>query len=139
MAVERRQPALARAANAMMRALGGAAVKLRIPVASTGGTRRELGIAPPMYQEIELAPVIVRETTADKNVRPTETFVVQIEVLISSSALDNVMPGFGATDGRSFLNSVQQIVYGELVFAVTEVSEDRFAGVAYMYHVTAAR
>lgn len=134
MAGERRQPALARAANAMMRALGSSAVKLRIPVASTGGTQRELGLAPSLLQEAEVAPVIVRETTAaaDKNVRPT-----QIEVLISSSTLDGVMPAFGATDGRTFLEGVQQVVYAGQVFEVTEVSEDRFAGVAYMYHVTA--
>jgi len=114
-------------------------VKLRIPVASTGGTQRELGIDPAVCQEIEVAPVIVRDTAAmaDKNARPTQTTVAQIEVLISSSVLDIVMPGFGATDGQSFLDGVQQIVYADRVFAVTEVSEDRFAGVAYMYHLTA--
>ncbi len=136
MAVERRQPALARAANAMMRALGGSAIKLRIPVASTGGTQRELGIAPAVFQEAEVAPVIVRETitSANKKVGATEA---EIEVLISSTTLDGVMPGFGATDGRAFLNGAEQVVYAGQVFVITEVSEDRFAGVAYMYHVTA--
>ena len=131
MAAERRQPALARAANAMMRALGGASVKLRLPVACSGGIQRELGIARSVLQEAEVAPVIVR-AVGNKDIRPT-----QIEVLISSTVLDGVLPGFGATEGRAFLNGVQQVVYAGQVFAVTEMSEDRFAGVAYMYHVMA--
>jgi len=132
MAGERRQPALARAANAMMRALGGASVKLRIPVASTAGTQRELGIAASVYQEVQLGPVIVRETAADKTVHSS-----QIEVLISSSTLDSVMPAFGETDARTFLQQVEQVVYAGRVFRVTDLSEDRFAGVAYLYHLTA--
>lgn len=124
------QPALARAVNAMMRAMGGAAVKLRMPAATTSGTQRELGIVGSSYQEAEITPVIVR-TPASKG--ETE----QIEVLISSSALDALMPEFGATDGWSFLRMTQQIVYADRVFAVTGVSAERFAGVAYLYRVTA--
>ena len=135
MAAWQRQPALVRAVNAMMRALGGAPVKLRIAAASDAGTQRELGIAAAAYEETELAPVLVRTVTADKNVRPTAT--TQIEVLVASSAVEALIPAFGATDGESFLEMVRQIVYGDLVFAVTQVSAERFAGVAYMYRVTA--
>ena len=130
MAGGRRQPALVRAVNAMMRALGGASVKLRTPVASASGIERELGIDPSAYQEAQLAPVIVRNLN-EKDGRQ------QIEVLISSSALDTLMPAVGTNDGWGLLRQVEQIVYADLVFAVTDVSADRFAGVAYMYHVTA--
>jgi hypothetical protein len=130
MAGERRQPALARAANAMMRGLGGTSVKLRLPVAATGGTQRELGIAAPVYQEAQLAPVIVR-ALGEVDGRQ------QIEVLIASSTLDAVLAGFGATDGSSFVRQVEQVVYAEQVFCVTDASDDRFAGVAYMHHLTA--
>jgi len=124
----------------MMRALGGASVRLRTPVASASGVARELGIDTSAYQETQLGPVIVREvtaaaTSADKNVRPTQAS--QIEVLISSSVLDALTPAVGQSDGLSFLQQVEQIVYEDLVFAVTAVSADRFAGVAYLYHVTA--
>ncbi|MGZ4816873.1 MAG: hypothetical protein ACXVZV_15775 [Terriglobales bacterium] len=140
MAGWQRQPALVRAVNAMMCALGGASVKLRIPAASDEGTQRELGIAPPVYREAELAPVMVRESeskskVADRSVRTAQA--TQIEVLISSSALDALMPAFGVNDGASFLRLVRQIVYGSLVFAVTQVSEERFAGVTYLYRITA--
>ena len=130
MAVGKRQPALARAADAMARALGGSTVTLRIPVATTGGTLRELGVAPSAFQEVEVGPVVVRALSDAESKH-------RVELLIAASTLDGVMPGFGATDGRAFLEGVQQVVYANQVFAVTEVSEDRFAGVAYMYHVTA--
>ena len=130
MTVGRRQPALARAVNAMMRALGGASVKLRMPVASTSGVQRELGIAASAYQEVQLAPVIVRNLKERDGRR-------QIEVLISSSVLDTLTPAVGAADGWGFLRQVEQIVNADLVFAVTDVSADQFAGVAYLYHLTA--
>jgi len=141
MAGWQRQPALARAVNAMMRALGGATVTLRIPAATDGGTQRELGIAAAAYQEAEVAPVLVREVAkskskaADEGVRATQA--QEIEVLISSSGLDMLMPAFGVTDGTGFLRMAKQIVYAGIVFSVTEVSADRFAGVEYMYRVTA--
>ena len=130
MAGWRRQPALARAVNAMMRALGGAAVTLRLPAAATGGTQREIGATGSTYQEVQLAPVLVRGL-ARKDGR------AQVELLVASNALDQLMPALGATDGFVFLRGVEQIVYGGCVFAVTNVSADRFAGVAYLYHVTA--
>lgn len=130
MAGERRQPALARAANAMMRALGGTSLQLRFPVASTDGTQRELGIAASVYQEVQLAPVIVRALKEAAGRR-------QIEVLIAAGTLDATIAAFGATDGANLLEQVEQVVYAGQVFCVTDVSEDRFAGVAYMHHLTA--
>jgi hypothetical protein len=130
MAEGRRQPALARAVNSMMRALGGACVTLRTPVASSDGLNRELGITASLYQDAQVAPVIVRDV-AEKDGRQ------QIEVLISSAALDALMPAVGVADKWEFLRSVEQVVYAQRTFAVTDVSADRFAGVAYLFHVTA--
>ncbi len=137
MAGWQRQPALVRAVNSMMRALGGATISLRFPAASDGGTQRELGITAATLQEAELGPVVVRESaeSADKRVRGTQPR--QIEALISSSTLDARLPAFGMNDGLSFLRHAQQLVYGGLVFTVTSVSAERFAGVTYMYRVAA--
>lgn len=137
MAGERRSPALVRAVDALMRCLGGASVKLRIPVATTSGIQRELGIAASAYEEVTVAPVIVRHfqglQSAAKEVDARE----EIEIQISPSALNAVTPAVGMDDGFTFLRSVEQVVYAGRVFAVSDVSADRFAGVAYMYHVTA--
>ena len=110
----------------MMRALGGSTITLRLPAASDGGTRRELGITTATLQEVELGPVVVREITGS-----------EIEALISPSTIDAMLPAFGMSDGLSFLRQAQQIVYDGLVFAVTGLSAERFAGVTYMYRVGA--
>jgi hypothetical protein len=130
MAGGQRQPALARAVNSMMRALGGACVTLRTPLASPDGVNRELGIAASLYQEMQVAPVIVRKLN-EKDGRQ------QIEVLISASVIDGITPAVGIADKLSFLRSVEQVVFAGETFAVTDVSADRFAGVAYLFHVTA--
>ncbi len=126
MAGWQRQPALVRAVNAMMRTLGGLSIKLRIPLGLDGGTQRELGIAAMAYQEVELGPVLMRESAAGR-----------VEILISTTALDAVMQGFGAANGLSFLGMAKQIVYRDHVLTVTDVSAERFAGMAYMFRVTA--
>jgi hypothetical protein len=130
MAGGQRQPALARAVNSMMRALGGACVVLRTPLASPDGVNRELGITASLYQDAQVAPVIVRNLT-EKDGRQ------QIEVLISASALDALMPAVGVAGKWDFLRSVEQVVFAQKTFAVTDVSADRFAGMAYLFHVTA--
>ena len=130
MAGERREPALVRAVNALMRAVGGGTVTLCTPMVSTGGTQRELGISGSTYQEQPVTPAVVRQLKEADGRQ-------QIEVLISASVLDATLPEVGIGDGWAFLRSVEQVVYGDLVFSVTDVSADRFGGRAYLYHVTA--
>jgi hypothetical protein len=137
MAGERRSPALVRAVNALMRSLGGASVQLRIPVATADGLQRELGIAASACQGLQVAPVMVRHFQGPRSAAKEVDGREEIKIQISPSALDAVTPAVGMADGFAFLRSVEQVVYAERVFAVTDVSADRFAGVAYMYHVTA--
>jgi len=125
-----RQPAMARAVNAMMRALGGATVSLRIPASGIEGLERELGITATTYQEFELSPVVFRNAGI-KDGRE------QVEVLVSSIALDALVPACGVPNGMDLLNKVQAIVSGERVFVVTGISVERFAGVEYMYRLAA--
>jgi len=137
MAAGRRQPALVRAVNALTRALGGASVKLRLPVANASGVQRELGITGSAYQEVQVAPVVVRHLQGTVGPAKEVDGREEIEVLISPTALDAITPAVGIDDGWTFLCGVEQVVHADRVFCVTDVSADRFAGVAYMYHVTA--
>jgi len=127
-----RQSALVRAVNGMMRALGGTTVKLRFPNGGAAGTERELGIAAAVCQEVELGPVVLRNV-ASKDGREV------VQMLVSASALDLLIPAMGATSGRDFLKQVQSIVYAERVFVVTEVSAESFGGLEYMFRVSAER
>ncbi len=121
---------MARAVNALTRALGGATVKLRIATVAVEGLERELGITATSFEELELSPVIWRhEGMKDER--------EQMEMLVSSNALELLMPASGVANGLDFLKRVQAIECGERVYVVTEVSAERFAGVEYLYRVKA--
>lgn len=123
-----RQSMLARAVNAMVRAMGGGAVKLRMPT-SAAGLERELGIAAPTTEEVEVSPVVVRELGL-KDGR------VQVQVLISANSMQPVMDARGTVNGLALLRSVESMAYGERVFRVMAVSAETFAGMEYLWRMT---
>ena len=125
-----RQPAMVRAVNAMTRALGGATGKLRIASTAVTGLERELGITATAYEEVELSPVVLRNLQAKEGRQ-------QVEMLVSSSSVDALMPACGVADGLEFLKRVQSLVCEERVYVVIEVTAERFAGVEYLYRVKA--
>lgn len=122
---------LVRAVNAMMRALGGATVQLRVPTNATSGIDRELGLSPALLDEIELAPVVVRNL-ATKDGR------AQIEVLMSANGLDAVLAARGGGCARNLLKTVESVRHHGRLFQVTELSADSFAGLEYMFRIKAS-
>jgi hypothetical protein len=125
-----RQAAVIRATNALIRALGGASVKVRVAQGVAEGMQRELGLAATGYQELELSPVLLRNIGGEHE---------EVEMLVSASVLNQAMPACGVADGMEFLKTVQTIVSGGQVYVMTEVSAERFAGVDYLYRVKAIR
>lgn len=130
MSAEQRQNAMVRAANALTRAVGGAAVMLQVVTSAPQGYERELGVTAAGCQELELSPVVLR----NKDVSDGRA---NVEMLVSVHALDALMPACGVADPMEFLKRVRSIVSGGRVFTVTEVSAERFAGVEYLYRVKA--
>ena len=124
-----KQTVLARAVNAMVRAMGGGSVKFRLPTATTG-IERELGLSAPLAEEIEVGPVVVREIGL-KDGR------AQIQVLVSANSLQSVMDARGEVSGLGMLKCAESVSYGERVFRVTSVSAETFGGMEYMWRVAA--
>jgi hypothetical protein len=124
-----RQAVLVRAVNAMVRAMGGAAITLRIPMASPG-TSRELGLETALVQEVELSPVVVRH-------RKQTGKSQDVEAVISSSVVESALATYGQTDATAFLRSAEQMTFAGEVFVVTGVKAERFAGVEYLYRLSA--
>jgi hypothetical protein len=124
-----RQTVLARAVNAMVRAMGGGSVQLRIP-AAVPGVERELGITAQLSEEVEVGPVVIRE------LGPKEGRA-QLQVLISTGVLQPLLEARGGVSGLALLKLVNSLVYGGRVFVVTEVSAETFGGLEYMWRMTA--
>ena len=123
---------MSRAVNALTRALGGATVKLRIVAVAIEGLERELGVTTIAYEELELAPVVLRNVGIKEGRE-------QVEMLVSANTLDLLMPACGVANGMDFLKKVQAIICEENVYVVTELSAERFAGVEYLYRVKATQ
>lgn len=126
-----RQSVLVRAVNAMVRALGGGWVKLRVPSAAVAGLERELGITPPALDEIEIGPVVVRQLDSREG-------RAQVQVIVAASSLEGVLAARGEVSAYSLLKVAESLIYQERVFRVTEVSAESFGGMEYMYRLTAA-
>ena len=120
-----RQPVLVRAVNALMRAVGGAEVTLRVAASAPSGLERELGISAATPEEVTLAPVVVR-SLAVKDGRES------VEVLVSRSALER-----NGRDPGEVVKAATEVVHRGKVFYVTSVTAERFAGIEYMYRLTA--
>ena len=124
---------MGRAAEAMLRALGGGEVALRFTVlladATSSGNAR-LATATPTSEDVVLAPVVVR--TLDARGERAE-----VEFVIPASVLAPIVEQRQAVNAEALFRSAAGIVHQEKLFRITNVSSDFYGGAAYLYRVSA--
>ena len=119
-----RGPALARAAEAMLRALGGTEVKFRCPSgAAEDEQARQLGMEAPGTEDISIAPVVVRSSGE------------ALELLIAPSSVAPYMQDRGQT-AEQFFDAILAVVHGGRELRVQLFHVEQFAGAEYLYRVT---
>lgn len=125
--------AAARAADAMLRSLGGTDVILLF---AAGGmpneAAAELGLVDPGVEQASIAPVIVRELTTENN-GPRR----RIEVLAGRSALAEQVSQRNVASADVLFETALGIVYQGEIFHIEGYVVERFGGVAYLYRVLA--
>lgn len=125
--------AAARAADAMLRSLGGTDVIL---VFAAGGMPNEaaaaLGLVDPGVEQATIAPVIVRELTTETS-GPRR----RIEVLAGRSALAAQVSQRNVASADVLFETALGIVYEGEMFHIEGYVVERFGGVAYLYRVLA--
>src|SRR4051812_22661626 len=121
-----RAPALARAAEAMLRALGGATITLRCPVAAAQDEQaRQLGREAPGTDDISIAPVVIR---ADGE---------KMELLIAPSTVAPYMQDRGQS-AQQFFAGIVAVLHGGREMRVQLFHVEQFAGTGYLYRLTVA-
>ncbi len=134
--------AVMRAADAMLRALGGDQIGLVLPLPTeTSAASFQLGLSDPGAQQVTLSPVVVRShpapifnrSPASANLNPR----VRLEFLLSAAAVANAVEAQGAASAEALFDAALGIQYQADLFHIESVSTDYFAGVAYLYHVVA--
>jgi hypothetical protein len=125
--------AVMRAADALLRALGGDQIGLVLPMPTeTGSDSTQLGLVDPGIQQLTISPVVVR-TLAAPNTGPR----VRLEFLISASALANAVDAEGADSAEALFDLALGIQHQADLFHIESVSTEYFAGTAYLYRVVA--
>lgn len=122
-----------RAADALLRALGGDQIALVLPTPTETGTdSSQLGLTDSDIQQLTISPVVVRTLPAP-NTGPR----VRLEFLISASAVANAVDEEGADSAQALFDLALGIQHQADLFHIESVSTEYFAGMAYLYRVVA--
>lgn len=120
-----------RAADAMLRALGGEEITLVLPLpASSSDISSEIGLADPGVQQVRLTPVVVRALPA-----PASGPAQRLELLLSVSAVASAVEEQGLPSAQALLSAALGIEHQGTLFRIESTSTDYFAGMPYLYRV----
>lgn len=121
--------AMARAAEAMLRALGGSEVTLRFngaAISDDAASNPRLGLGTNLNEDVALSPVVVR-TAADGS----------LEFVLPSSIVDAQVESRQAGTAKALFQSALGFIHDGKLMGIESVSADFHAGAAYLYRVTA--
>ncbi|MFY9647035.1 MAG: hypothetical protein WAK29_17785 [Terriglobales bacterium] len=125
--------AAARAADAMLKTLGGTEVILLFAAAGLPGEGvAELGLVDPGVEQALIAPVIVRELTTETN-GPRR----HIEVLAGRSTMAEQVSQRNVASAEVLFETALGLVYRGELFHIQGFVVERLAGIAYLYRVAA--
>ena len=125
--------AIVRAANAMLTALGGDQVSILLPAtAMASDAAGALGLVDPGVQEVVVSPALATPVTTG-NLGPRR----RIEFTLPASVLAGQLSALGLGSVESLFKTALGIRYGADLFHIERVVTENFAGVAYLYLVTA--
>jgi hypothetical protein len=117
--------AAVRAADVLLRGVGGRVVKLRLPApAVPGDATEQLGLAVPEFQDVELGPVVLF-------VGKTGTKVM----LVSASAVSGVVGSLGYSAANVLFAGAYGVLVDDALLEVVSVTEQEAAGTPYMYRL----
>ena len=122
-----------RAANAMLRNLGGTEVTLLFAAAGLpADALSELGLVDPGVEQAQIGPVVVRELTTE-DVGPRR----RIELLAGQAAMAEQVSQRNVASAEVLFETALGLVYDGEVFHIQGFVVERLAGVAYLYRVAA--
>lgn len=125
--------AVSRAADAMLRSLGGCEIVLLLPMtAMAGDLAGQLGLADPGVRQVVITPVIARELATD-NVGPRR----RVEFLVPASALANAQSEYNFAGAEQMIEASLGISYQGEIFHIEGFATECFGGTTYLYRVVA--
>ncbi len=117
--------ALARAAETLLRTLGGETVTLVFPATADAN---DLGLGPAQTEEVTLAPVVVRAL-------PVDGSGVRRELLFPAAAVAEQIESRGAVSAETLFQSALGVLHQRRLLHIESVTPERFAGSTYLVRV----
>jgi hypothetical protein len=142
--------AIARAAEAMLRTLGGVEVAVRFASPTTPSTA-DVGLAGSTINDVRLSPVVIRTTNSASRKRPgaqlNAVFVewgagdrlatnIAVEFLFPASAVTRASRVDGFSSPIDWFSHSLGIVFGDVLYPIASVTTENFAGQPYLYRIT---
>jgi hypothetical protein len=122
-----------RAADAMLRALGGEEITLVLPLPTeTSDLSYQIGLSDPGVQQLLLSPVVVRKLPA-----PASGPAQRVEFLLSASAVASTVDSQGLPSAQALFDAALGVHYQGELFHIESATTDYFAGIAYLHRVVA--
>jgi hypothetical protein len=121
--------AATRIADTLLRIAGGREVQVRIATQPSVGDGGQLGQPSPMYQDYPLAPVVFRRVMPTMSQGQPNKY----ELLISSTAVANLLSSLAASSAQQLFNSALGVVVDGSVMLIEAVAESEAFGSTYLY------
>ncbi len=120
-----------RAADALLRSLGGTTVKLRLPSQPCISDLDQLGMAAGAYQDLVLSPAVFRRVRATLG----EGQVGAWELLLSASSVMKQVSAMQMQSAEILFEQALGVMVGERSFVLRTVSSSEIFGQVYMYRL----
>jgi hypothetical protein len=134
--------AAVRAADTLLRGVGGRKVLLRMPApAIAGDDGEQLGIATPEFQDLPLWPVVFRRVRATMNpataleVGATAGKGTQFELLVSATAVGGVVGSLGYESAAVLFRDAFGVLVDEALLEVESATWSEVGGIPYLYRL----
>jgi hypothetical protein len=123
--------AMVRAADALLRTLGPSEITLLLPIA-VQQANADLGLATPVVEQVLLSPVVVRSLPSSQGTGRT-----RLELLLSASTVAAQAEVRGLESPTDLFESALGVIQDSKLLRIESIGSDSFAGVPYLYRVTA--
>ncbi|HTR66210.1 MAG TPA: hypothetical protein VMH85_10585 [Terriglobales bacterium] len=124
--------AVVRAADAMLRSLGGAEVSVLFPLSALpGDSSAQLGLVDPGVEEVKFSPVVVLNLPTE-NTGPRQ----RVEFLLSASAVAAEAADRSLASGLALLEGALGVMHQGDLFHIEGIVTECFGGTEYLYRVT---
>jgi hypothetical protein len=121
-----------RIADSLLRSLGGRSVLLRLPMnAIPDSDQEQLGLMAPLFNDVELAPVVYRRSRATMETGRG----AQYELLVSAKTVEGLIGSMAFNSAETLFATATGVVAGQMLLQIVAVSSSEVFGRAYLYRL----